>query len=861
MFRQLIITDIIVFILLSMLIFLLFGNLFYTLLKRLVGEMYCKTVYSLFGLDADVIHKINFIIFISISFYLLFAQTFINGYVLFVGNYLLMAIASAYFLICLFRQWRSLTYDGLSKYLLASRASFTITVLSLGIIIFQRFNIIQRQYGSTMDDALVHSYIVNRIFKTGLYQPAFDLKISYSFGSHTIASLLTFFLGEPIYQIVLLSTVLFSFLNFFAFYSLISTLNLKKTYRYFSAMFFTLFVPVSYTYINWGGLSSGTAIYLFVCTIAFSTKIFNEQATRYKKKFFIFSILIFGPLLVTYPPYMILVVFWLMVYPLFNSCSVRELLGSGRRILFLFPALTVTSISFFGYVLPTIYSFITGLTSRPPPKWLLGQDARISLTYVYNNMFSPTAFLNYKQLTEYLSISLFTHIPGFFDLVFYGVNISIFMIVLACLTKQYNNGSIQKISRLILLSYSFLVVVWGFNKLTFNYGISSVFFPVIRIIGMTSVFVALQYVLTIFLVLELVFASTNPLLHEPRKMYPSIVAIMLFILLFSYRGILIAETTYSQQWIDSNSALTLDDLTLQQWMKEHLPSNSTVLIQWSDGGQYIPLVTGLKTIYPYGLPPSFQENEVYQGILQTLSKGIDNPVLLLSTLKRIGVDYIYIGSRHFTKSPSPYVNAASLHPIPSFHFVHGVGNATLFKVLDEPSADFLFDDYANTTLSINIWHPVQGDWRMENETYVQYPTTMDVEPILSIASSITYSNFVFKTSIKIISEGEDQQQIGVVFRYQNEDNYYILRTRNSNEIRFRARENGEWTIFKSKNWIGETDKWYRFMIVAEGPRIQMFLDGEKLFDIVDTTFTQGQVGLMTWYTHGAFDNVCVFPLE
>lgn len=842
--------------------------------------MYFRNVCDVLGLDKDILHKANFVIFIGIAFYLLFAQAFVNGFFFIVANYLLMAVASAYLLIWFFRKWRSRTDLRLkSRHVWASLVGIAILILIMGIIVFQRFMIVQGQYGTTMGDGVQHSYIVNRILETGIYQTASDLKVSYIFGSHTIASLSAFLLGEPTYQIALLSTVLFSFLNFFAFYSLASTLNLRKTYRYFVAIILTFFLHTSFTAICWGGLSSGTALYLLVCTIAFSTKIFSEQATRNKKKFFLFSILLFGPLLVTYPPYMIFIVFWLLLYPLFSSLSTRDLLGRVKRNLLLFPALAVTSASFIGYLIPTISTILAGLSSRVEalPAWVVEQPTGVNWAFEYNNMFSPTAFLDFKQFTEYLNLSFFTHVQGFFDLVFYGVIFSILVIGLSHLAKRDNHGSIQRIARLILLTYGFLVVVWAFNNLSFNYGFLEAFFPPQRILVATGIFVAIQYVLTIFLVVELTIAAIGPLLSERRSIVSSIlsrlgftnfsvilshfiVAVILFMLLLSNLGVAITETTNSQQWIDSNSSVTLDDFTLQQWMTGHLPSNSTVLIQWSDGGQYVPLVTDFKTIYPFGLPPSFQEHSVYTQVLQNLSKDADDPIVRQS-LEILGVDYVYIGSNEYTKALSPYFNARSLAYSPFFQLVHRIGNASLFKFLREPSIEYFFDDFENTTHSVEVWYPVQGDWMIENGTYRQTNTSISEKPMLSIVGTRNWTNYVVKSRVKIVSEGEDHQQAGLVFGYQDEDNYYYLRTRNLNQLRFGTRYDGHFETLEMKSWAGKIDEWYMIMIIVEGPRIQVLLNGEKLFDVVDTTFAQGHVGLWAWYTNAAFDRVIVLSLE
>ncbi|MCX8157812.1 MAG: DUF1080 domain-containing protein [Verrucomicrobiae bacterium] len=103
--------------------------------------------------------------------------------------------------------------------------------------------------------------------------------------------------------------------------------------------------------------------------------------------------------------------------------------------------------------------------------------------------------------------------------------------------------------------------------------------------------------------------------------------------------------------------------------------------------------------------------------------------------------------------------------------------------------------------------------------------------------------------------GEMDQAAGVVWRYQNATNYYICRAnaREDNVVLYKV-QNGRRTALPL---VGRTEgygvehkvapqTWHTLRVAFRGPRFTVFFDGQKLFEVEDTTFTQaGRVGLWT----------------
>ena len=54
---------------------------------------------------------------------------------------------------------------------------------------------------------------------------------------------------------------------------------------------------------------------------------------------------------------------------------------------------------------------------------------------------------------------------------------------------------------------------------------------------------------------------------------------------------------------------------------------------------------------------------------------------------------------------------------------------------------------------------------------------------------------------------------------------------------------------------------YRLKVVATGPRMEVFVNGEPMLDIVDATHPSGVVGLRTWKAAAQWDNVTAARLD
>ena len=165
-----------------------------------------------------------------------------------------------------------------------------------------------------------------------------------------------------------------------------------------------------------------------------------------------------------------------------------------------------------------------------------------------------------------------------------------------------------------------------------------------------------------------------------------------------------------------------------------------------------------------------------------------------------------------------------------------------------------------------------GRWLVQQDGRGKFLAQLDADRTRSrfpvaVISDVSAADVDLSVRFRPVS-GRVDQAAGLVWRYQNEDNYYIVRANalEDNVVLYTV-QNGERTDLPVKG-EGRTygkpaevpaGQWSTLRVVATGPRFEVHLNGRKLYEVEDTTFTQaGRVGVWTKadsITH--FDDIAV----
>jgi hypothetical protein len=125
---------------------------------------------------------------------------------------------------------------------------------------------------------------------------------------------------------------------------------------------------------------------------------------------------------------------------------------------------------------------------------------------------------------------------------------------------------------------------------------------------------------------------------------------------------------------------------------------------------------------------------------------------------------------------------------------------------------------------------------------------------VAVFDGLTAKDVDVSIGFKPIS-GSVDQAAGIVWRYKDQDNYYIVRAnaRENNVVLYKVEAarrtdlplKGEGRTYGKKATVG-SGQWGTLRLVARGSLFEVYLNGNKLYEVEDNTFSEaGKVGLWT----------------
>jgi hypothetical protein len=152
-----------------------------------------------------------------------------------------------------------------------------------------------------------------------------------------------------------------------------------------------------------------------------------------------------------------------------------------------------------------------------------------------------------------------------------------------------------------------------------------------------------------------------------------------------------------------------------------------------------------------------------------------------------------------------------------------------------------------------------GKWVVQGEGTNKYLAQVDPDNTrlrfpVAVVSDVTAADVDLSVRFKPVS-GRVDQAAGLVWRFQNEDNYYIVRANalESNVVLYKVEKGkrtdlpvkGEGRTYGKKAQV-PSGQWSTLRVVAAGSRFEVYFNGSKLYEVQDTTFTQaGKIGVWT----------------
>lgn len=150
------------------------------------------------------------------------------------------------------------------------------------------------------------------------------------------------------------------------------------------------------------------------------------------------------------------------------------------------------------------------------------------------------------------------------------------------------------------------------------------------------------------------------------------------------------------------------------------------------------------------------------------------------------------------------------------------------------------------------WQVTNGSYRQSNRLR-NFTQSFHTGTYAYYKNGLNFTDYVL--SVKIIPDAIES--VGVMFRYQNNSNYYRFSINRSQGFsRLEKRVNGSFQTLAFDGRGPDFSKPHTVTIDLKGSNILVYLDGEPLFGAVDSSLRKGSVGLFSQH-RAAFDDVVI----
>jgi hypothetical protein len=188
---------------------------------------------------------------------------------------------------------------------------------------------------------------------------------------------------------------------------------------------------------------------------------------------------------------------------------------------------------------------------------------------------------------------------------------------------------------------------------------------------------------------------------------------------------------------------------------------------------------------------------------------------------------------------------------------------------EPPTAQLVFDDFSPMR---NTWQPASGSWSIANGTYgdsfagsadittiVEY---RNIDPATPPDSQLRQNNYVLRA--RVLNRGvDDTHRAGIVYGYQDSQNYYEATVSATGGVRVRTVVNGvahdDVPSVDGAAALGAIrNQWFEIEIHWNNGVTRVKVNGARFFNpITQSEFGFGQIGLVTHAAVARFDNVSV----
>ena len=172
-----------------------------------------------------------------------------------------------------------------------------------------------------------------------------------------------------------------------------------------------------------------------------------------------------------------------------------------------------------------------------------------------------------------------------------------------------------------------------------------------------------------------------------------------------------------------------------------------------------------------------------------------------------------------------------------------------------------FENEALNTQEPEGFQALVGTWAVIDDPAQGY-VYEGVTPGTGLAIAVTdvgVDDFYYESMIKVDTSSGNTFYTGLVFRYQDDQNYYLVFCSHDSMALIEA-YTGVWTSIDVAACVFALDTWHRLSVECRGGHIQVYLDNENtpVFNVTNNTFPGGLFGLFAENnTTAYFDDIYI----
>ena len=159
------------------------------------------------------------------------------------------------------------------------------------------------------------------------------------------------------------------------------------------------------------------------------------------------------------------------------------------------------------------------------------------------------------------------------------------------------------------------------------------------------------------------------------------------------------------------------------------------------------------------------------------------------------------------------------------------------------------------------WVIFEGTLRQTSNIYgpPNDRNTLDKKGTQAVVGDPAWTDVVFSARLQSL----DNDAIGLLFRYTDEDHYYRFSMDSQRGYRRLVKNvGGTFSLLWEDDFAYEVGRTYEITIVANGSTLRGYLDGVLMFAVEDSDLAAGRIGLYCWGNDDSrFSNVQVYPAD